>query len=63
MPGSPRNAPEDRAFAAMVEEFDMPRALPEALLEGLAWDAVERRYDTCRTCATIPPGWRRRSVR
>ena len=24
----------------------MPRALPEALLEGLAWDAVERRYDT-----------------
>jgi phytoene synthase len=31
--------PEDRAFAAMVEEFDMPRALPEALLEGLAWDA------------------------
>ena len=24
----------------------MPRALPEALLEGLAWDAVGRRYDT-----------------
>ena len=24
----------------------MPRALPEALLEGLAWDAVERRYAT-----------------
>lgn len=44
--GIPRNAPEDRAFAAIIEEFDMPRALPEALLEGLAWDAVERRYDT-----------------
>ncbi|MEJ6396668.1 15-cis-phytoene synthase [Yoonia sp. 208BN28-4] len=44
--GTPRNAPEDRAFAAIIEEFDMPRALPEALLEGLAWDAVERRYDT-----------------
>ncbi len=44
--GTPRNAPEDRAFAAIVEEFDMPRALPEALLEGLAWDAQERRYAT-----------------
>lgn len=44
--GRPRNAPEDRAFAAIVEEFDMPRALPEALLEGLAWDAQERRYQT-----------------
>ncbi len=44
--GRPRNAPEDRAFAAIVAEFDMPRALPEALLEGLAWDADERRYDT-----------------
>ena len=42
----PKNAPEDRAFAAIVEDFEMPRALPEALLEGLAWDAAERRYDT-----------------
>ncbi len=44
--GRPENAPEDRAFAAIVEEFEMPRALPEALLEGLAWDAAERRYAT-----------------
>ncbi len=44
--GKPINAPEDRAFAAIIEDFDMPRALPEALLEGLAWDAAERRYDT-----------------
>ncbi len=44
--GTPRNAPADRAFAAVIEEFDMPRALPEALLEGLAWDAMERRYAT-----------------
>ncbi|NUB43508.1 phytoene/squalene synthase family protein [Fertoebacter nigrum] len=43
--GRPRNAAADRAFAAVVQEFDMPRALPEALLEGLAWDAVGRRYD------------------
>jgi phytoene synthase len=44
--GKPHNAPEDRAFAAIVEDFEMPRALPEALLEGLAWDAAERRYAT-----------------
>ncbi|MFK7837161.1 MAG: 15-cis-phytoene synthase [Sulfitobacter sp.] len=44
--GRPRNAPEDRAFAAISEAFEMPRALPEALLEGLAWDAAERRYET-----------------
>jgi phytoene synthase len=42
--GRPRNAAPDRAFAAMVEAHDMPRALPEALLEGLAWDAMDRRY-------------------
>ena len=42
----PRNAPEDRAFAAMVEAFEMPQALPDALLEGLAWDAMERQYDS-----------------
>lgn len=44
--GQPRDAAPDRAFAAVVEEFDMPRALPEALLEGLAWDAMGRRYAT-----------------
>ena len=44
--GRPRNAPADRAFAAIVEQFDMPRQLPEALLEGLAWDAQSRRYRT-----------------
>lgn len=42
--GRPKNAPEDRAFAAIIEEFEMPRALPEALLEGLAWDAAGRDY-------------------
>ncbi|MFN4155177.1 MAG: 15-cis-phytoene synthase [Paracoccaceae bacterium] len=44
--GRPRDGFADRAFAAVVEEFDMPRMLPEALLEGLAWDAMGRRYDT-----------------
>ena len=42
--GRPRNTPVDRAFARVVETFDMPRALPDALLEGLAWDARGDRY-------------------
>lgn len=42
--GRPRNSAPDRAFTSMVEMFDMPRALPDALLEGLAWDADMRRY-------------------
>jgi phytoene synthase len=42
--GRPRNAAPDRAFASVVEEFEMPRALPEALLEGLSWDAQGLRY-------------------
>ncbi|MEM9550780.1 MAG: phytoene/squalene synthase family protein [Pseudomonadota bacterium] len=44
--GRPINAAPDRAFAAVVEDFEMPRALPDALLEGLAWDAAGRQYDT-----------------
>ncbi|KIT14870.1 15-cis-phytoene synthase [Jannaschia aquimarina] len=44
--GFPFDAPADRAFARVVERFDMPRALPEALLEGFAWDAQDRRYAT-----------------
>ncbi len=44
--GRPRDAAADRAFAAVVEHFEMPKALPDALLEGLAWDADERRYET-----------------
>jgi 15-cis-phytoene synthase len=44
--GRPRNAPCDRAFASVVETFEMPRALPDALLEGLAWDACGRQYHT-----------------
>ncbi|MDO9527154.1 MAG: phytoene/squalene synthase family protein [Gemmobacter sp.] len=44
--GRPRNAPADRAFAAVVADFEMPRALPDALLEGLAWDASGLQYDS-----------------
>lgn len=44
--GRPLERAEDRAFAAVVAAFEMPKALPEALLEGLAWDAQVRRYQT-----------------
>jgi phytoene synthase len=37
--------PVDRAFADTVAQHAIPRQLPEALLDGLAWDAQGRRYD------------------
>jgi len=43
--GTPQDDPVDRAFAAVVHHFGIPRTLPEALLEGLAWDAAGRRYE------------------
>jgi phytoene synthase len=44
--GTPEPHPVDRAFAATVAAFAIPRALPEALVEGLAWDASGRRYQS-----------------
>ncbi len=44
--GRPVDSPADRAFAAMVAAHDLPRELPEALIEGFAWDAEGRRYQT-----------------
>lgn len=44
--GQPADSAVDRAFADVVREHRMPRALPEALLEGFAWDAEGRRYET-----------------
>ena len=44
--GDPGEALEDRALAEVVAEYALPRAMPEALLEGLAWDAAGRRYET-----------------
>ncbi len=43
--GTPRNIPADRAFAVLVAEYAIPRALPQGLLEGFAWDAEKRRYE------------------
>ncbi|WPL16278.1 phytoene synthase [Thiorhodovibrio winogradskyi] len=42
--GQPINDPADRAFAGAIERFDIPRDLPEALLEGFEWDAEGRVY-------------------
>jgi phytoene synthase len=42
--GQPLPFPADRAFADVVARFAIPHALPEALLEGLEWDAAGRRY-------------------
>jgi 15-cis-phytoene synthase len=44
--GHPLQIPADRAFAGAVRHFRIPRAVPEALLEGFAWDAEGRRYET-----------------
>jgi phytoene synthase len=44
--GRPHPVPADRAFAAVVERFGIPRTLPDALLEGFRWDAENRRYET-----------------
>jgi phytoene synthase len=40
------DGPIERAFAAVVERFSIPRALPEALAEGMRWDVEGRRYRT-----------------
>jgi 15-cis-phytoene synthase len=44
--GRPLELPADRAFANVVSRFSIPIALPEALLEGLRWDAEGRQYET-----------------
>jgi phytoene synthase len=44
--GDPENSPADRAMARTVAHFEIPRVLPEALLEGFEWDARGRRYET-----------------
>jgi phytoene synthase len=43
---SPEPGPVDRAFAATVAAHGIPHALPAALIDGLAWDAAGRRYQT-----------------
>lgn len=44
--GQPRPFVADRALACVVQQAGLPRLLLDALLEGFAWDAEERRYET-----------------
>lgn len=36
----------ERGFADVVRRFGIPRAVPDALIEGLTWDAHNRRYES-----------------
>lgn len=40
----PEDSAVDRAFAAAVASRRIPRAIPDALIEGFSWDAAGRRY-------------------
>lgn len=42
----PSNDVVERAFCSVVHEFAIPRAIPNALLEGYAWDLEGKRYET-----------------
>ena len=44
--GAPADDPIERAFVRMIDDCNMPRTLPDALLEGLHWDAMDYRYRT-----------------
>lgn len=46
--GRPLSVASDRALAHVVSHYAIPQALPEALIEGLEWDAEGRRYETLR---------------
>ena len=38
--------PVDRAFARVVARFEIPRVVVDALIDGFAWDADSRTYET-----------------
>ncbi|MFN3197464.1 MAG: phytoene/squalene synthase family protein [Bradymonadia bacterium] len=44
--GTPDDDPVDTAFARVVQAYAIPQAVPEALLEGFAWDAEGKVYET-----------------
>jgi len=46
--GRPLPFAADRAMADLMRRYAIPRAVPEALLEGLGWDCDGRRYETLR---------------
>ena len=44
--GTPLDVVEDHALSLLVQDCGLPRHLLDALLEGFAWDAQARRYET-----------------
>ena len=44
--GHPLAFAADRMMADLMRRYAIPPAIPEALIEGLAWDAEGRRYET-----------------
>ncbi|MDX2308653.1 MAG: phytoene/squalene synthase family protein [Hyphomicrobium sp.] len=44
--GEPQAHAADRAFANTVRRYAIPLEVPAALIEGFAWDAEGRRYET-----------------
>ncbi len=44
--GQPEPDPVDRAFALVIARYAIPRAIPQALLEGFRWEVSGREYET-----------------
>jgi 15-cis-phytoene synthase len=44
--GTPLDHVEDHALSLVVQQVKLPRHLLDALIEGFAWDAAGRRYDS-----------------
>jgi phytoene synthase len=44
--GQPEDHAVDRVFADTIVRSSIPLAIPQALLEGFAWDVERRRYET-----------------
>jgi len=44
--GTPLDHVEDHALSLLVQQYKLPRHLLDALIEGFAWDAGGRRYQT-----------------
>jgi len=44
--GCPQPVPADRALAAVVAQYAIPRRLLDLLMEGLSWDVEGRAYET-----------------
>lgn len=44
--GQPLPIAADRALAGVVRRYAIPRAVPEALIDGFEWDAQDRRFET-----------------